>query len=53
MNRTPRVTAAWVAMTGVAPDGARHIIGEPEYVETGFSGTVLDWLSAVAAPTGN
>ncbi len=53
LNRTPRVTAAWVAMTGVAPDGARHIIGDPDYVETGFSGTVLDWLSAVAAPTGN
>ena len=24
LNRTPRVTAAWVAMTGVAQDGARR-----------------------------
>lgn len=53
LDRTPEVTAAWVSMTGVAPDGTRHVIGEPDYVETGFSGTVLDWLSAVAAPTGN
>jgi hypothetical protein len=53
LNRTPGVTAAWVAVTGVAPDGTRHIIGEPDFVETTFSGTVLDWLAAVVTPTGN
>ena len=50
LNRTPGVTAAWVALTGVAPDGTRYMVSEPDYVSTMFTGTALDWLTAVVAP---
>lgn len=46
LDGTPWVTAAWVALTGVAPDGSRHLITEPDYVMTTFNGTVLSWLEA-------
>lgn len=49
LNRTPGVTAAWVAITGVAPDGTRYMIAEPEYLSTAFTGTVLDWITGVVA----
>jgi HAAS len=52
LNRTPGVTAAWIAITGVAPDGTRHMIAEPDYVSTTFTGTVLDWLAGVTASSG-
>ena len=45
LNRTPGVTAAWVAVTGVAPDGTRYMIAEPEYLSTTFTGSVLDWVT--------
>ena len=46
LDRTPGITAAWVALTGIAPDGQRHLIGDPNYVEATFNGTTLDWLRA-------
>ena len=49
LNRTPGVTAAWVAVTGVAPDGTRYMIGEPDYLSTAFTGTALEWLEGIAA----
>ena len=48
LDGTPWVTAAWVALTGVAPDGSRHLIAEPDYVMATFNGTVLGWIQAVA-----
>ncbi len=49
LDGTPWVTAAWVALTGVAPDGTRHLIGEPDYVMATFNGTVLGWIQASVA----
>jgi hypothetical protein len=49
LDRTPWVTAAWVALTGVAPDGSRYFLAEPAYVTATFNGTVLDWLQAAIA----
>ncbi len=49
LNRAPGVTAAWVAVTGVAPDGTRYMIGEPDYLSTAFAGTALEWLEGIAA----
>jgi hypothetical protein len=49
LDGTPWVTAAWVALTGVAPDGLRHLIAEPDYVMATFNGTVLGWIQAAVA----
>jgi hypothetical protein len=49
IDRAPSVAVAWVAMTGVGPDGQRYILHGPGYVTTSFDGTVLDWFAAVAA----
>jgi hypothetical protein len=49
LDGTPWVTAAWVALTGVAPDGSRHLITEPDYVMSTFNGTVLSWLEAAVS----
>ena len=46
LDGTPWVTAAWVALTGVAPDGTRHLIAEPDYVMGTFNGSVLGWIQA-------
>jgi hypothetical protein len=46
LDGTPWLTAAWVALTGVAPDGTRYLIAEPNYVEATFNGTALGWLEA-------
>ena len=51
LDRTPWVTAAWVAITGVAPDGIRHTLGDPQFMEATFNGTALQWLLAVAGET--
>ncbi len=53
LDGTPWVTAAWVALTGIAPDGSRYLITEPEYVEATFNGTVLSWLQATAEASGH
>lgn len=47
VDRTPGVTLAWIAITGVGPDGRRYILEGPGFVTTAFSGTVADWLAAV------
>jgi hypothetical protein len=49
LDGTPWVTAAWVALTGVAPDGTRHLIAEPDYVMATFNGSVLGWIQAAVA----
>lgn len=49
IDRSPSVTLAWVAITGVAPDGHRYILQGPSYESTAFNGTGLDWLAAVAS----
>jgi hypothetical protein len=41
------VTLAWVAITGVGPDGRRYIISGPSFESTAFNGTAWDWLTAV------
>lgn len=47
IDRNPTVTLAWVAITGVGPDGRRYIINGPSYASTAFNGTAWDWLTAV------
>ena len=50
IDRSPTVTLAWVALTGVGPDGRRYILGGPSFESTAFNGTALDWLAAVISP---
>lgn len=47
IDRSPSVTLAWVAITGIGPDGRRYIVTGPSFESTAFSGTVWDWLTAV------
>ena len=47
INRSPGVTLAWLAITGVGPDGRRYIINGPSFQSTAFNGTAWDWLTAV------
>lgn len=47
VDRTPGVTLAWTAITGVGPDGRRYILEGPGFETTTFNGTVADWLTAV------
>jgi len=47
IDRSPAVTLAWVAITGVRPDGRRYIISGPSFDSTAFNGTAWDWLTAV------
>jgi hypothetical protein len=49
LNRWPGVTFAWVAITGVAPDGRRYLLLEPSGSQVVFSGTAFDWFQAVLA----
>jgi hypothetical protein len=49
VDRSPNVTLAWVAITGVGPDGRRYIINGPSFDSTSFNGTAWDWLAAVIA----
>lgn len=49
IDRSPSVTLAWVAITGVAPDGRRYLINGPSHESTAFNGTAMDWLTAVIA----
>ncbi|MEO8468477.1 MAG: permease prefix domain 1-containing protein [Chloroflexota bacterium] len=49
LDRTPWLTAAWVGFTGVAPDGVRYRITEPQYEQAIFNGTPAQWLEAVLA----
>jgi hypothetical protein len=47
VDNTPGVSLAWVALTGVGPDGRRYILEGPSFLSTAFNGTVADWLTAV------
>jgi len=49
IDRSPSVRLAWIALTGVGPDGQRYILQGPSFESTTFNGTALDWLSAVTA----
>jgi len=47
IDRSPNVTLAWVAITGVGPDGRRYIISGPSFDSTAFNGTAWDWFAAI------
>lgn len=47
IDRSPGVRWAWLAITGVAPDGRRYIVQGPSPQQTMFNGTGWDWLTAV------
>jgi hypothetical protein len=47
IDRSPSVALAWLAITGVGPDGRRYIINGPSFESTAFNGTAWDWLTAV------
>jgi hypothetical protein len=47
VDRSPNVTLAWVAITGVGPDGRRYIITGPLFDSTSFNGTAWDWFAAI------
>ena len=47
IDKSPTVTLAWVAITGLGPDGHRYIINGPSFESTTFNGTAVDWLTAV------
>jgi hypothetical protein len=48
-DRSPDVRLAWIALTGVGPDGHRYILEGPSFKSTTFNGTALEWFSAVIA----
>lgn len=43
------MTLAWVAITGVSPDGQRYIIEGLSFATTAFNGTTADWLTAAVS----
>jgi hypothetical protein len=47
IDRSPSATLAWVAITGVGPDGRRYIISGPSFNSTAFNGTAWDWFAAI------
>ena len=47
VDRSPNVTLAWVAITGLGPDGRRYVINGPLFDSTSFSGTAWDWFAAI------
>jgi len=49
LNHWPGVSFAWVAITGVAPDGRRHLLAQPSGFQVVFGGTALDWFEAILA----
>jgi len=49
IDHDPGLRLAWIALTGVGPDGHRYILEGPSFKSTTFDGTALDWLSAVLA----
>ncbi len=49
IDRDPTVHLAWLAITGVAPDGQRYVVDGLSFATTTFNGTGLDWLAAVAS----
>jgi hypothetical protein len=49
LDRSPGVTYVWLALTGVAPDGVRHLLSDPTGTQVCFNGTALEWFDAVLA----
>jgi hypothetical protein len=47
IDRSPSVSLAWLAITGIGTDGRRYIISGPFFESTAFHGTAWDWLTAV------
>jgi hypothetical protein len=47
VDRSPNVTLAWVAITGLGPDGRRYIINGPLFDSTSYNGTAWDWFAAI------
>jgi hypothetical protein len=47
IDRSPSATLAWVAITGIGPDGRRYIISGPSFDSTAFNGTAWDWFAAI------
>jgi len=47
IDRNPSVTLAWVAITGIGPDGRRYIMSGPSFDSTAFNGTAWDWFAAI------
>ena len=47
IDQSPNVTLAWVAITGLGPDGRRYIINGPLFDSTSFNGTAWDWFAAI------
>jgi hypothetical protein len=47
VDRSPNMTLAWVAITGLGPDGRRYIISGPLFDSTSFNGTAWDWFAAI------
>jgi hypothetical protein len=47
LDRSPGVTYVWLALTGVAPDGVRHLLSDPTGTQTCFNGSAIDWFEAI------
>jgi hypothetical protein len=47
IDQSPNVTLAWVAITGLGPDGRRYIINGPLFDSASFNGTAWDWFAAI------
>lgn len=47
IDRDPKVTLAWLAITGLGPDGHRYILDGLSFATTTFNGTGWDWLTSV------
>ena len=49
LDRAPGVNWGLIAITGLGPDGHRHLIVGPDFEQVAFQGTVWDWLAALGA----
>jgi hypothetical protein len=49
LHPTARPITVVVAITGVAPDGHRYLLGMPNVERTRFDGTPLDWYQELLA----
>jgi hypothetical protein len=49
LHPTTRPVTVVVAITGVAPDGHRYLLGNPNVQRTRFDGTPLDWYQEILA----
>ncbi len=47
LDRFPDVQWAYVAITGVAPDGTRHLVVMPDFAQVVFHGTAWGWFTGV------